>query len=52
MAPKIDSGGLFLASGGALARQKAARRAKRPEKRSQERPKSNPRDPKDNFRGF
>jgi hypothetical protein len=28
MAPKIDPGGFFLASGGALARQEAARRAK------------------------
>ena len=36
----MEPGGLFLASGSALARQEAARRPNRQEKRDQDRPKS------------
>ena len=49
MAPKIDPGGLFLASGAALAKQKAARRLKRPKKRSRDQPKTGPRAPRSDF---
>ena len=43
MPPKIDPGGLFLASGAALARQEAARRTKSQDRRCADQPKSGPR---------
>ena len=42
MAPKIDPGGFFLASGGALAREEAARRAQKQDNENKGGPSDHP----------
>ena len=46
MAPKIDSGDLFLASGATFAKQQADRKLRRTQKRSRDKAKTSPRAPK------
>ena len=49
--PKIDPGGVFLASGAAWARQEAARRTKSQERRGEDQPQSGPGARRRDFRG-
>ena len=51
MPPKIDPGGIFLASGAALARPEAARRTFRQCRRGEDQPKSGPGARRRDFRG-